>query len=194
MEEDKGGITTRSKTGKGLVSDNTVVVNVNNIMADAEMKRFMKEIKEGNDAILSRVASIDNTLVTLTTKVDSNTSKLNDYISENDEEVRNIKARLDAVERTRDKAVIERKQLVIDNARLAYHMEKLTKRVRHSDELLRRPNILIEGAPENAGDTPKKILVDLLTDIGAITGTEKVSLDAAYRIGKLKQNQQNNMQ
>ena len=38
-------------------------------------------------------------------------------------------------------------------------------------------------------DTPKKIVVDLLSDIGAITGTERVSLDAAYRIGKPKQNQ-----
>ena len=67
-------------------------------------------------------------------------------------------------------------------------MDKLTERVRQCDKLIRRPNIIIEGVPEKQGDTPKKI-VNLLSDIGAITGTERVSLDAAYRIGKPKQNQ-----
>ena len=87
MDDLGGGITTRSKSSRSSVSDNTGVAKVNTNMADAAMTKFMKEIKEGNDTILSRVASIDTSLAGLTTKVDKNITKLDNYIGENDGEI-----------------------------------------------------------------------------------------------------------
>ena len=110
----------------------------------------------------------------------------NRYMGVNDEDIKSIQERLEAAEAAIDEGKKERKQMAVDYSRLAYKAEKDARRLRQIDEGRKRKNIIIEGVPERAGETPRKVALDLMVDIGAATAGERIGIDSAYRIGRYR--------
>ena len=158
-------------------------------VSQAEMSRqllkSMRELKKSNEDMIEKFEQLDMTIKSNATKVDTHIANTEQYQSDNDVKVNGL---LSQAETTRDElseARIERKQMRVDTLRLEYKLEKMQFRVRQIDEGRKRKNIIIEGVPEKADESARKVCIQLMQDIGALGPGEKVTMDSAYRIGKL---------
>ena len=154
------------------------------VKALRELTASNKELKTSNEGVLERLKGLEDAVKSSGDKVGAHIEKVDAYIVSNDEEVENLKRRINTLETTVKNVVKVNKQQHVNLQRLAFRHDKTITKLRTIEEGRKRKNVIIEGAPEVNGEFPKKIITDILTDIGSITPGERIGIDSAYRMGK----------
>ena len=151
---------------------------------NAQLLKTMQEMTESNRAMVEKFAALDVTMTSNAGVMNTHIEKVETHITTVTDDIQGLTERLDSAEAAIASGTAERKQMMVDNMRLQHKCERDAFRLRQIDEGRKRKNIVIEGFPEAGGETPRKILHDLLVDIGAVTAGTKIQLESAFRIGK----------
>ena len=153
---------------------------------NSQLLKTMQEMTASNRAMILKFDELDAKMSKNATTMDTHITKVETHMTEVLEEIESLKERCDSAEKRLSDGETTCKQLRIENLRLLRSSYKDRERIRHTEEAAKRENIIIEGVPEVAGETPRKVIHNLLVDIGAIGAGVKVSLESAFRIGRVR--------
>ena len=145
------------------------------------LAELLAEMREGNLETQAKLTSIETSIAT-------NQKVVEDYIKQNDEIVQGLQGKVDrlkATVNTSEGTVYNLSDEIEKLKRNAHTQKKITEQLqragKQAEEERRRPNVILEGVPEDKNIHPRKQVSDLLSEIGVKPSPECIV--TASRLG-----------